>query len=70
MNGKLAAWQHRVKKRYMALILLAFILTTMTAVSMQDRDSYTLTSARAEKPSRVEFSREGMAEWQVQEGRK
>ncbi|MCR4883350.1 MAG: YdcF family protein [Clostridiales bacterium] len=70
MNGKLAAWQHRVKKRYMTLILLAFILTTMTAVSMQDRDSYTLASARAEKPSRVEFSREGMAEWQVQEGRK
>lgn len=70
VNRRLASWQRRVKKRYMALILLALVLTTLTAVSMQDRDSYTLSSARAGKPIRVEFSREGTADFQVQEGKR
>ena len=70
MSSRLANWQRRVKKRYMALAFLALILMIFIGVSTMQKDSYTFSSASAGVPERIELSREDIAEYQVREGRR
>ncbi len=66
MSGKLANWQHRVKKRYLALILLALILAAATVIVMvTGNDSYTLAAPEDRNPVRVEFTGDGIADFEV-----